>query len=155
MFGIKLLLPSFLIATTFGKINFVEENGFEHPNHSIDGFVLNSVFTHHAHRLLTATSEIIEHTVTRRKLQFNKNRHLVSHATTNSTLPKPFNNMQAEFMSLSVTPELTRNKVRALAKLTFLNAGGAMDWDKYKYIDLPNIEVTDDMSGKDVLYTDQ
>jgi hypothetical protein len=43
-----------------------------------------------------------------------------------------FDNMHEEFLSLDVTSKLSRNKVRALAKFTFLNAAGAYDTDYYK-----------------------
>jgi hypothetical protein len=97
--------------------------------------------------------------VTRRQLQFNENSHLLESSThgrglATKNLPFPFNNIRKEFEALDTTPTLNRNKVRALAKLTFLNAKGAADWDRYKWIDLKEIKVTDKMNGKDVPYTD-
>lgn len=104
--------------------------------------------------------------VTRRQLQFNEHSHLLKKSThgrglaTNS-LPFPFNNIQQEFRALDTTPKLNRNKIRALAKLTFLNAQGAregalqnVDTVKgYKWVDLKSIKVTDEMSGKDVPFS--
>jgi hypothetical protein len=42
-----LLLVLTLATTCFAKVQMVTENGFEHPDITLNGFVLHSVFTQH------------------------------------------------------------------------------------------------------------
>lgn len=101
------------------QVNHVIEDGYEHPDVHFEGFVLSDVFIHHAIPS-SEQSEKMTHSLTQRKLQFNQNRHL--RTTINSTDGYAlFENMTEEISSLDASPDLSRSKVRALAKLVFFN----------------------------------
>ena len=99
-------------------INHVIEDGFEHPNVHYEGFVLSDVFVYQTKSTSTNPNEV-SHTLVQRKLQFNKNRHLQLKETSENYL---FDNMTEEISSLDASSDLSRLKVRGLAKLNFINA---------------------------------
>jgi len=113
-------------------VNHVIQEGLEHPNDHIHGFVLTDVFLHHATKTTTvgADDTRVQHTLTQRKLQFNKHPHLQRHLSTGTSAKEDvdlseydmFQDMEAELDSLDASGDLSRAKVRALAKLQFINA---------------------------------
>jgi hypothetical protein len=143
MYHLQASLNLLLLATaaaTGSPVTFAVEEGFEHPNAHHHGFVLDSVFTHHATATATtiASSEKkktsrrlddVQHFVTQRKLKFNQHRRLLSAWSPASAFD--VDHMNKSFNALDTTAVLTRDKVRALAKFIFLNAAGAQDWDVY------------------------
>ena len=125
-------------ATTSAVVEFSVQKGFEHPNVDHHGFLLDSVFTHHATALATASKgskgsrrrlDSITHFVTQRKLTFKNyqnRRDLYDPKSAFDSVMK-INNPPNGANILDSTKTLTREKVRALAKFIFLNAKGAQD----------------------------
>ena len=99
------------------NVKHVIENGLEHPNAHYDGFVLSDVFVHSS-STGSGSSNGIKHTLIQRKLQFNQNRHLKINETSHSSL---FYNLTEEISSLDASSDLSRLKIRGLAKLVFIN----------------------------------
>ena len=134
-------------ATTSAVVEFSVQKGFEHPDVDHHGFLLDSVFTHHATALATAKVgskgskgsrrrlDSITHFVTQRKLTFKNyqnRRDLYDPKSAFDSVMK-INNPPNGANILDSTKTLTREKVRALAKFIFLNARGAQDWKDYMF----------------------
>ena len=103
------------------------QTGLEHEDVTLDGWVLDEVFVYHPHE--DPSSDLL--TLTRRKLSFNNNPHLAPEsrrrrlANTDGDSFTP-TNIRAELSAVDASGDLTRAKVRGLAKINFANQD--LDW---------------------------
>ena len=114
-----------------GEIHTNVEQGLEHPDITLDGWVLDEVFLFHPHE--DESSDLL--TLTRRKLQFSKHPHLApeSRRRLSNTDGDSFTsaNIQEELSAVDASGTLSRDKVRGLAKLNFANQDH--DWPYFNF----------------------
>ena len=112
-----LLILTFCAAAR--AITVVTEDGLEHPDAHLHGFVLSGVFVRHE------DSEG-QHALIHRRLSFHRNAHLVDgHVPPGRRLTGVSPSIQsgeAAISALDASTTRTRAKVRALAMLNFVNA---------------------------------
>ena len=118
------------MATGAVDVQVVEREGAEHPDAHFHGFVLTDVFTHHVQEVAIPTggdtrslrdegSVTHQHTIVRSRLQFKS-------ARSKRLLWSP---VATQVSHLDASATKSREKVRAIAMLTFMN----MAWDTIWY----------------------
>ena len=106
------LMLSATVADNRPAVTHTIEDGFEHPNTHVEGFVLSDVFLHHKN---ARGSRVVQRRLT---------------ATRNHRRRAP-NDTASEIEAIDASRTLNRAKVRGLAKLNFINSAHDREASRY------------------------